>query len=89
MKRVGTVGLASCIVSTFVILALAASDERDQKKSSLPEPDKDGWISLFNGKDLTGWKFRNPNAKKLWIAMMSKSQLSTIAEGSTNVPARV
>jgi Domain of Unknown Function (DUF1080) len=20
------------------------------------EPDKDGWISLFNGKDLTGWK---------------------------------
>jgi hypothetical protein len=27
----------------------------------------DGWKSLFNGKDFTGWKFRNPNAKKTWV----------------------
>jgi hypothetical protein len=26
-----------------------------------------GWRSLFNGKDLTGWKFRNPGAKKVWV----------------------
>jgi len=26
-----------------------------------------GWKPLFSGKDLEGWKFRNPNAKKVWI----------------------
>jgi hypothetical protein len=26
-----------------------------------------GWKSLFSGKDLDGWQFRNPNAKKVWI----------------------
>ena len=24
-------------------------------------------VKLFNGKDLTGWKFRNPAAKNLWV----------------------
>src|SRR4051812_30773345 len=27
----------------------------------------DGWRPLFNGKDLSGWSFRNPNAKKVWV----------------------
>src|SRR5262245_45416637 len=27
----------------------------------------DGWRPLFNVKDLTGWKFRNPAAKKVWV----------------------
>ena len=26
-----------------------------------------GWKPLFNGKDLDGWKFRDPNAKKVWV----------------------
>jgi hypothetical protein len=26
------------------------------KTSDAPKPDKDGWYSLFNGKDFTGWK---------------------------------
>lgn len=26
-----------------------------------PKPDKDGWYSLFNGKDFTGWKFAKEN----------------------------
>ena len=30
------------------------------------EEKADGWVSLFGGKDLSGWKFRNPNAKKTW-----------------------
>ena len=30
--------------------------------------EEEGWISLFNGKDLTGWKMRNPNAKETWKA---------------------
>lgn len=25
-----------------------------------------GFVPLFNGKDLTGWKLRNPNAKSYW-----------------------
>jgi hypothetical protein len=28
---------------------------------------KEGWTPLFNGKDLTGWTFRNPGAKKTWV----------------------
>jgi hypothetical protein len=27
----------------------------------------DGWRSLFNGKDLAGWTYRNPKAKKVWV----------------------
>ncbi len=26
-----------------------------------------GWKPLFSGRDLDGWQFRNPNAKKVWI----------------------
>lgn len=36
---------------TLLLLALLAQD-----KAPLPAPDAEGWISLFNGKDLTGWK---------------------------------
>jgi len=28
---------------------------------------EDGWKPLFNGKDLSGWTFRNPGAKKVWV----------------------
>src|SRR4051812_26267906 len=31
-----------------------------------PEP-ADVWRPLFNGKDLSGWTFRNPGAKKVWV----------------------
>ncbi|MDG3004779.1 3-keto-disaccharide hydrolase [Paludisphaera mucosa] len=31
-------------------------------------PASDDWTPLFNGKDLAGWKFRNPDARKLWVA---------------------
>jgi hypothetical protein len=27
-----------------------------------------GWKPLFNGRDLSGWKYRNPDAKRLWVA---------------------
>jgi hypothetical protein len=27
----------------------------------------EGWTSLFNGKDLSGWKPRTPDAKQLWV----------------------
>jgi hypothetical protein len=28
---------------------------------------EDGWKPLFNGKDLSGWTFRNPRAKRVWV----------------------
>jgi hypothetical protein len=30
-------------------------------------PTSDGWKPLFNGKNLDGWKPRNPRAKNLWV----------------------
>jgi hypothetical protein len=30
-------------------------------KEDAPKPDKDGWYSLFNGKDLAGWKITKDN----------------------------
>ncbi len=40
------------LLTVFALLAPAAAA---QDKPPLPAPDADGWISLFNGKDLTGW----------------------------------
>jgi hypothetical protein len=31
-------------------------------------PASEGWKPLFNGKSLEGWTFRNPKAKKVWVA---------------------
>ena len=28
--------------------------------------DEEGWVSLFNGKDLAGWKLRHANRKQTW-----------------------
>ena len=30
-------------------------------------PRPGGWRPLFNGKDFSGWKLRNPDAKKTWV----------------------
>jgi uncharacterized protein len=30
--------------------------------------DEEGYVPLFNGKDLAGWKLRNPNARQSWSA---------------------
>ena len=38
------------------------SDPSDQSFSA-----KLGWKALFNGKNLDGWEFRNPRAKKVWV----------------------
>jgi Domain of Unknown Function (DUF1080) len=48
---------------------LAAADKPTQSSS---QPDQqfrpaDGWRPLFNGKDTSGWHFRNPRAKRVWV----------------------
>ena len=45
MKTITTIALAAALCT-----APLQADHHE-----LPKPDKDGWITLFNGKDLTGW----------------------------------
>lgn len=45
------------LTAAVFALALLASSVRaeDKPKAELPKPDAEGWINLYNGKDLTGW----------------------------------
>ena len=40
---------------TILTFALIANSLSAENAVSLQKPDADGWINLFNGKDLTGW----------------------------------
>lgn len=44
-----------CALLTLSILSNAGVAE-DKPKSEIPKAGADGWISLFNGKDLAGWE---------------------------------
>jgi hypothetical protein len=59
----------ACLVRLVLLLTPACTaataappKPQDQKFSSA-----DGWKPLFNGRNLEGWKFRNPQAKKAWL----------------------
>jgi hypothetical protein len=43
------------VLALFTAITTVAVAQ-DKPKVELPAPDADGWISLFNGKDLTGWE---------------------------------
>jgi hypothetical protein len=66
--------LRSAGVIVAVSLLLAARDSRadfpdghqDSSGSASFRPE-DGWKPLFNGRDLSGWRSRNPRAKKVWV----------------------
>ncbi|MCX8155037.1 MAG: DUF1080 domain-containing protein [Verrucomicrobiae bacterium] len=45
---------------------------------------EEGFVPLFNGKDLTGWKLRNPNAKSYWTVEDSILK-NTIKQGDHGV----
>jgi hypothetical protein len=60
------------ILCTVMLTALAAgslirASDEPAKKPNAAASGGNGWIALFNGKDLSGWKFRNPDAKKTWV----------------------
>jgi hypothetical protein len=44
-----------CALFTIGIMSTAGIAQ-ENTKSNVPAADADGWISLFNGKDLTGWE---------------------------------
>jgi Domain of Unknown Function (DUF1080) len=45
----------------------AAAAPPGQLSSAREFSRESGWRPLFNGKDLSGWKFRNPRAKQVWV----------------------
>jgi hypothetical protein len=62
----------SVLVSLTLLQAasMALADEpASQNQASVERdfPSSKGWRPLFNGKDLSGWKLRNPRAKKVWM----------------------
>jgi len=54
MRIVTRALLAAALVAAVGLIPSTAADET--KKSD----DTEGWVQLFNGKDLTGWKIPNP-----------------------------
>jgi hypothetical protein len=46
---------------TLVVLFLGAIPAAAASEADAPQPDEDGWYSIFNGKDLTGWKKAEEN----------------------------
>ena len=46
---------------TLSILCLSTAPAAAATEGDAPQPDKDGWYNLFNGKDLTGWKKADEN----------------------------
>jgi hypothetical protein len=71
MKRITTlaIALASAVMPLF-------ADHHE-----LPKPDKDGWITLFNGKDLAGWD-GNPDVWSVKDGYIS-GQLAQLKGGNT------
>ncbi len=51
MQRLGLAALAACLAAVM----LPAAEDKDKK---------DGWVQLFNGKDLKGWKTHPKNPGK-------------------------
>jgi Domain of Unknown Function (DUF1080) len=57
MKRLWLVPLLACIAFPLA----QANEKKDEKKND------DGWVQLFNGKDIEGWKTFDPKQQKLWF----------------------
>jgi hypothetical protein len=45
-----------CGVAALTLCALASTGQSTSAQSQTPKPDKDGFISLFDGKTLDGWR---------------------------------
>jgi len=62
-----TLVLAGCVVGFGRDLRAGEPGPAQKSPASPPFRLEDGWKALFNGRDLAGWKFRNPDAKKVWV----------------------
>jgi hypothetical protein len=61
--------LGFCAAGWMLTTTVSQADEprvKQPAQKSRDFPSEDGWRRLFNGKDLSGWKARTPNARKVW-----------------------
>ena len=49
--------------------------------ASVVAADEDGFVPLFNGKDLAGWKLRNPQGHNSWSVLPGGVLKNTVGEG--------
>ncbi len=68
---------AFCAVLAFSALSMTGV-AGDKPKAEIPAAGADGWISLFNGKDLTGWE----GMKGYWDVVDGAIQCSETVENS-------
>jgi hypothetical protein len=54
------------LLASFAALVTSGASSTAAGPDAVTAPEG-GWKPLFNGKDLTGWKFRNGGAKKTWV----------------------
>ena len=62
-------------------LSLARSANSDIDFSQMPDIASDGWVSIFNGRDLTGWSQKNGTAK---YSVEDGAVLGVTEKGSPN-----
>jgi 3-keto-disaccharide hydrolase len=89
--------LSALLTLGFVASTNAMADEPASKIQASVEhdfPTAKGWRPLFNGKDLSGWKFRNPRAKKIWmvcddvrLAPADDARLAPVGQGGAALAA--
>jgi hypothetical protein len=65
----------------IVLAALALAGSLALVAASADE----GFVPLFNGKDLTGWKLRHPDAHNSWSVLPGGVLKNTVVEGSHGV----
>jgi hypothetical protein len=58
-----SIRFASCVLCVLVVATPGAFAAAPHAQPTQHE----GWRDLFNGKDLSGWTFRNPSAKQTWV----------------------
>ena len=73
-----TFPLSLSLSISLACLFVVGLQAEEQKKNDLPAADADGWVSLFNGKDLTGWQ----GLEGYWSVVDGAIQCSETKENS-------
>jgi hypothetical protein len=68
------VSIMKTTIQYFALTAFAAT-------SLLAADDEKGFVSLFNGKDTTGWKLRDPNGHNSWTVEPGGILKNTVEKG--------
>jgi hypothetical protein len=74
----GLLALAAC---TATAAAAAPASSKPAAKPAVAAPAEDGWVALFNGKDLTGWKVLGGKAD---FKVVNGEIVGTIVVGNHN-----